>query len=128
MKVSLKQIDRSRESLDKLIKNKLPLLVAYRVGKFSKQAMDSLQIYNEKRNKLLSELGKQRLDDKGEPVLENGQTIFELGDNVKQFNDEVNKAYDEEVTIDISPTSLKELEGYDLEPVIFRDLDFLFTE
>lgn len=95
MKVALKKLIESREALQWLSKEKLPIMAAYRLGKGIKLINNELQNFEDMRVKEIKELS----DGSG--------TIPD--DKAKEFSDKMMELLDMEVVLDMESISLGQL-------------------
>lgn len=120
----MKTLIKSSNNLRQLEAIELPVVVSFKLGKILKQVNEIFEKFEKKRIDKIKELGEEVKDDKGV-----GTNQF----NVKKENlPEWEKYYEgltsEEVTLKISPISLKELGDIKLPSSMFTNLDWLITE
>jgi hypothetical protein len=124
MKLTTKQIINSVESLNKLIGEKLPAKVSFRIAQVSRQLDDHLKDYQNTLKKLHLEFGKK--DEKDELVKDAAGTIeFEDFDAFKKEHEDLLEC---EVEVNGKPLKLDQLSSAKLEPSIFYHLDWFVKE
>ena len=124
MKVTTRQILSSVDSLNKLINEKLPARVAFRVAQVSRQLDTHIQDYNKTLTKLQQEHCSK--DDEGKMV-KNDQGIIQFEDK-----DVFHKEHEEllSCTVEVNGSKLKldQLSSMNVEPAIFYHLDWFVQE
>jgi len=124
MKVTTRQILSSVEPLNKLINEKLPARVAFRVAQVSRQLDNHLQDYNKTLVKLQQEHCSK--DHEGNMVKDE-QGIIKFDDR-EAFQKEHEELLECNVEVNGKPLKLDQLSSVKLEPVIFYHLDWFVQE
>jgi len=101
MQIKLKDIVFNVENIKKLLENKLPVKVSYRLRKLAVKVEKEYNIYSETKNSLILELGTKQED--------NTFTIKVTDDKFKEYNEKHNELLEQTVEIDFEPIDIEEL-------------------
>ena len=114
MNVTNGDIFNARESLQTLLKERLPVKISYRLAKLAKKVNDQLTIIDEVRNGLVQQYGEK--DEKGENI-----SIKVGSKNIALFLTDLNELMGQEVDIDSEIIKLPE-DGLTIEPSVLLAL------
>ena len=118
------EIFAAREPLTQLMQQKLPIKVSYKLAKLAQTVQGELRVIEELRNNLIKEYGTasetdpnqvsvptiiEKLDEKGEVVMEKGKPIMIPNPNLAKFLDEVNELMAQEVKLVVEKVKLPEM-------------------
>jgi len=101
MKILLKDILENAEALSNLLKQNMPVQLAYRLSKLSKAINDELKHFEEQRNKLIIKYGKE--------IDGNYQIDPEDKEAVKNYINDLNKLAEVEIEIAYKPIKIDQL-------------------
>lgn len=117
MKVKLKQVLEGETALAKLSEMKLPIKVSYRIKRIIDKVIPEIKAYNEKRNELFEELGKENED----------KTRSILPENLETFRAKIKELEEVEVELNFEKIKLTDLgDAMYIEPNLL--VDFVFSE
>jgi antitoxin component YwqK of YwqJK toxin-antitoxin module len=106
------------ESLNEIMKEKLPVKTAYSFGKLARAVQKEIEVYEEGRLKLIDRYVKR--GDDGKPVIINGN--YDIGDK-EGFGKEFYELGSIEAQFDFKPVSLDALGDISVSPVAINGLD-----
>jgi len=118
MNITIKNILDSKEALERLAVEKLPVRTSYNLGKFLKAVNKELEIFNEFRNELLNKYGERQEDN----------TYKIDSGNIQKFNDEVIELINIEVHFDFELLLLDSLGNVSISSQDMLALDYLIKE
>lgn len=118
MEITLKTLLDSKEALERLVAEKLPVRTSYNLGKFVKAANQELETFNSFRTKLLDKYGIKQDD---------GTYKIESQD-IETFNAAITDLLDTEVHFDFEPISLEALGNSLMSSQDMMVLDYLIKE
>ena len=101
VKVTNGDIFRTREALPKLMDEKFPVMVSYRLAKLAEKIDTQLRVIEKTRNSLVLKYGKG--DERGRNV-----KVEENSEKFNQFLSEFNELMAVELTLDVEPVRLPE--------------------
>lgn len=114
IKITLSALKKAEESLKKILTQDLPISQAYLLSRFGKKIITELDIYEEHRNKLILQFGKQSED--GSYIVENNE----------EFTKELTNLLNTEIEIDINLIDLNTIKDYiKLSAIDLINLEFL---
>jgi hypothetical protein len=117
--MKLKQIVNSAEAFGKLMKQPMKAKIAFRLGKTLQKVKKELKAYDDAKNKLIEQLGKEK----------DGQKSISPEDkNWKKFIDEINDLLDEPVKIKFEKVKLSQIPKAEISPEDAVLLDWLLEE
>lgn len=119
MKLTLKELLQSVESLGKLLNKELTVITAYRLGKLSKALQSELDQFNLTRNNLIKKYGKEK----------DGQYQIDPDDKsaMEKFNKEIEELLTVEISIDVyEPIFIDDLGDIRLSPIDMSNLSIFF--
>lgn len=87
---------------------RLPVKIAYAISKNVNAVADAMKAYDETRKNLLDQFAKK--DEKGEPVINNGQ--YEIED-AEGWNNEIRELLETETEVQVHTVSIDEFEKCD---------------
>lgn len=117
MKVTLNQIVSSVDGLKALLDVKLPFKISYRISKLVNNKLESeLKIYNELRNKLITDLGEKN---------EDGNYQVKDPKKLEEFTEKMQELLNQEVELDFEPLKVEDIgdaviESKNVVPWIFE--------
>lgn len=120
MKITIKDVVDTRITVGELLKQKLPIKIAYRISKLANKLASEYKFYEEKRLELVKEYGEKVKDDEGNET----DNIQVTKKNETKFYEELNKIVDLEVEIDYDPISIEELGNIQIEPKLLNPILF----
>ena len=100
MKVQNADVFRTREALPKLMAEKFPVLVSYKLAKLAEKMNGELKVLEVARNALVKKYGKT--DEKG------NVKVAEDGEEYPKFVEEFNLLMEQEVSLDVAAVRLPE--------------------
>ena len=118
------EIFAAREPLTQLMQIKWPMGVSFKLAKLAKTIQDELRVIEELRNNLIKEYGTpdeanpnqitvptiiEKLDDKGEVVMEKDKPVMVPNPNFAKFLDEVGELMAQEVKMVVEKVKLPEV-------------------
>lgn len=101
IKIKLGELVSNVENVQNLLKNKLPIKVAYRLNRLSTKIDSELKTYNDTKNTLVLELAKNLPD--------NTKITQENPEELKEFNKRHNELLSTELELDFDKISIEEL-------------------
>lgn len=113
--MKLKEIIENIETLNELIKIKMPIKASYSISRLIRKLTPEIEIYNEKRTELAKELGELNK--------EKTQYIFKEENGVK-FAKELKELLDTDISTDFIKIKISDLGDISIEPRLL--LDFIF--
>ena len=117
MKITLKEIWNSQQSIGKLISQDLDLKASYWINKQAKKITAKIEEINDQRNKLVEKYGEKQ---------PNGNfNVKQDSKNWKKLSDEFDKLLEIEDELDIQTIKFDYLKDAKLAPVDFMNLDYL---
>jgi hypothetical protein len=99
--MKLRQPVEAEQALNNLASKQMPAALAYRIAMLMRQVLPHIQQFQRTRNELVNRLG-------GKP--DEAGRITVLPENLPTFFGEVEKLLDEDVSIEVNPISLDDLE------------------
>jgi len=131
--VKLKELINSKKVLDEFAKEKMPLMLSYKIAKVIIAVNKEHEPYVKVLNSLLEEFGTKIMvvDEKTKKEKWGGN--YDLGDNVKKFNDSINELLEQDVEIafpEIKLSDFKDINEKDmnLSPFVLSKLSWLIKE
>ena len=121
MKVKLSEIVNGIESIRAIQEVKLPVKISYRIKRLVDKLAPILKAYDEKRNELISELGSEETNEKGEKV-----KSIKDPEKVKVFMEKIIELTNVEEDIDFTPIKISELGEVSIAPKDF--INWMFEE
>lgn len=122
MKVKLEQLILSRDVLERLFLEKLPIRVTFRLRTILQKVEEQLKVYNESRIVLLEKHGK-------ETTKEDGTVFYDVPDENKgALEKEHKELVDTEVTLGIEPLPINLVETLYISSLELTVLEWMFTE
>lgn len=119
MKIKLKQIVDSEESLAVLLETKIPVKTAYWLNRFVQKIQPELKNFSERRMELFKEFGEE---DK-----ENNKWSIKP-ENSEKFVEEITKVLDIEVDVEIDKFKIEDLGDAQIESKHIINLNYLFKD
>lgn len=110
----------SVESLNEIVKTKLPIKASYNIGRIIKKLAPEIQAYEEKKNELLKELGTP-----GEEK-ENRISYTFTPENAKTYTEKMKELLEVDVNLDFNKIKISELGEATIAPMHLAD--WLFEE
>ena len=118
------EIFAAREPLTKLMQQKFPIMVSYKLAKLAKAIQEELKVIEDLRNALIREYGVaseadpnqvtvptiiEKLDDHDKVVMKDGKPVMVANPNLAKFLDEVNELMTQEVKLTVEKVKLPEM-------------------
>lgn len=103
----------SLSCMDAILKEKLPVVLGFKISLFLKKVNPEIEEYNKKRNELLLEHSDVVLDEEGK---ETNQYKFKTNDDLKVFNEEVMKLLEQEITVEVPEIHITDFANTNIEP------------
>lgn len=131
--VKLKELVNSKNALDELAKEKMPLILSYKISKVVTAINKEYEPYTKALNSLLEQLGTKIMVVDEKTKEEKWRGDYDLGDNKQKFNDSISELLEQDVEItipEIKLSDLKDVNGKDmnLSPFILSGLSWLIKE
>lgn len=120
IKIKLSDAVNGVEGLNKLVEAKLPIKASYWVSRIIKKLATDIELYNEKRNALLKELGTA-----GEEIEGKVNYTFE-GDNGKKFTEQIMTLLGVEIELDFNKIKIDDIGDATIEPKYLTTIEWLF--
>jgi len=119
MEIELNDLLKMKEPLQRLINEKLPLKVAFRLNKLIKTVQENANIVEEERVKLVTRMGKKNK--------KTGE-IKVPDEKVQEFQESFLELMQEKIIIDDFKFSIENFEKVELTAADMNTLDFMFEE
>lgn len=116
--IKLAQLIDSRDALEKVFNQDLPVRMAYKISKIIKAVNNELTTFDEFRNKLLNKYGTDA-----------GEGKFSISaENVPLFQEDIKSLLETEVTLEFNRITLDDLGSIKLSSRDLSTLDYLIVE
>lgn len=120
IKVKVKDLLDSIESMNKLVEKPLHFKLAYKIARIARAANEEIQAYETARNKLFERYAER--DEQGNIIKTKEGNVSIAKDKTTNFLKELTETYNTEVDLNVDCIEMHELEALDFTPIEIHGL------